>query len=367
VKIIVAQAVLNKALSTVGRAATGKIPVLTGVRLEAAGDVVKVRTSDLSIAIETQVPCRNEQSGALLLDAKVFANLVKRAPIADLAIETSKNGASGAVSWDGGKYTVPGFEANTFPSWPKMSEPSTFTLERGRFQRFLKQLAFAGGVVDGKPYLDGVEVRLDGNTLRGTATDGDRIAMDVAGVENPSGEQFGVIIPKRTVSEVSSLLSEDDERPISINVAANGVEFDLDGIRIHSVLLDGVFPDVRRFVPSQFETGATIDRLLLREALDRATAVVGNALWFEFGGAVVRVHASQPDKGQATEDIPVESIGGATVKIGLNARLVMDYLKVLDAKEVRVDIVSARNPVMVKPVGESSSEYLLMPLIKVNP
>jgi DNA polymerase-3 subunit beta len=367
VKVIVAQDALNKALSIVGRAATGKIPVLTGVHLEAAGDLLKVRTSDLSITIETQVACRVVHEGALLLDAKVFSNLVKRAPIVDLTINTDKNGSSGAVSWDGGKYTVPGFEANTFPSWPKMAEPSTFALKRGRFQRFLKQLTFAGGIADGKPYLDGVEVRLDGNTLRGTATDGNRIAMDVTEVDNPSGQQFGVIIPKRTVSEVSSLLPEDDERPISISVAVNGVEFDLDGIRIHSVLLDGIFPDVRRLVPQRFEPCATIDRLLLYEALDRATAVVGNALWFEFGGAIVRVHASQPDKGQASEEVPVESISGEVVKVGLNARLLMDYLKVLDAKEVRVDLISERNPVLVKPVGESSSEYLLMPLLKVNP
>ena len=81
-KITCEKLLLLAAILTASRAAVAKspIPLLEGLLLETEGENVKITGYDLKTGIVTNVPAEIEESGGIVLNARLFGDIVRKMP-----------------------------------------------------------------------------------------------------------------------------------------------------------------------------------------------------------------------------------------------------------------------------------------------
>jgi DNA polymerase-3 subunit beta len=126
-KISIEKAVLAKAVaqaqSVVERRNT--IPILANVLIEAEGDGVRFRATDLDIEVVDHAPARVDQKGGTTVGALMLNEIVRK--LGDGALVTlSTQGAPGRLTIEAGRST---FQLSTLPveDFPNMASPDYTT------------------------------------------------------------------------------------------------------------------------------------------------------------------------------------------------------------------------------------------------
>lgn len=365
-KIVISQEALNSALSVVARAVSTKntIAVLSGIYLGARDGLLTLRATDLELAVESSTPCRVDNEGEIVLPARYLTDLVRRIPFGDIHLTADLHNYTATVRWGKSQYVIHGFAADQFPSAPDIEGASTFKAAQSVLRELLRQTTFAAGHDESKPWLTGVLFKLRDNRLSGTATDGVRIAHAEVDAENPSSDSFAVILPSRSLTELTRLLAGDEEATATISVTPNQIFFDLGTVRVISRLLEGQYPDVMRLVPQHYPTEVTLNRAEFLEAIERAALIAKDgAVKLGVGDSQVTITSNTPEVGHVYEEVAASSFTGDPLEIGFNSRFLMDFLKAVDAPEVRFQCSGPRNPARLQPVENAHFSYVVLPLI----
>src|SRR4029078_10528362 len=114
---------------------------------------------------------------------------------------------------------------------------------------------------------------VDGATLQAVATDGHRLSWASLAIGGSYTRQE-VILPRKTVLELSKLL-EDNDSPLVIDILANQARFRFGNVELVSKVVDGKVPDYNRVIPAGHSKQIELDRLTLLSALQRA-AILSN-------------------------------------------------------------------------------------------
>lgn len=365
-KITISQEALNSILSTVAKAVSTKntIPVLSGVYLCARNGLLTLRATDMELAIESSTPCQVAAEGEIVLPARYLSDLVRRIPFGDIDLSADLRNYTATVRWGKSQYVIHGFAADQFPSVPDIEGASIFTASQVLLKDILRQTTFATGHDESKPWLTGVLFKLRDNRLTGTATDGVRIAHAETDAENPSGHSFSIIIPSRSLNELTRLLSGEAAENVRIAVTANQVFFDLGKVRVISRLLEGQYPDVMRLVPQSYPTELKVNKAEFLEAIERAALIAKDgAVKIGLNDGRITITSNTPEVGQVYEEVPAGTLAGDPLDIGFNSKFLIDYLKVLEDPEFRFQCSGSRNPARLQPVSATHFIYVVLPLI----
>lgn len=365
-KLTISQEALNTTLGIVAKAVSTKntIPVLSGINLSAHAGVLTLRATDMELAIESSVPCHVDEEGEIVLPARYLADLVRRIPFGEIDLNVDHRNYTATVRWGKSQYVIHGFSPDQFPNIPDMEGASTFTVSHILLKDLLKQTTFAAGHDESKPWLTGVLFKLRENRLTATATDGVRIANTEANAENPGNHSFSIIIPSRSLNELTRLLSNEASDNAQVAVTANQVLFDLGHVRVISRLLEGQYPDVMRLVPQTYPTEITLNRADFLEAIERAALIAKDgAIKVGFGDQKVTITSNTPEVGQVYEEVSAGNLVGDPLDIGFNSKFLAEYLKVLEEPEFRFQCSGSRNPARLQPVANSQFVYVVLPLI----
>lgn len=365
-KIQISQESLNAILATVSKAVSTKntIPVLSGVYLSARAGTLTIRATDMELAIEAFTPCEVIDEGEIVLPARYFTDLIRRIPFGNIELSVDYRNYVATLRWGKSQYVIHGFSADQFPSLPDVEGASTFTASHVLLRELLRQTTFSAGHDESKPWLTGVRFALRENQITGTATDGVRIAYAETAAENPSGCSFSIIIPSRSLNELTRLLSGEEQEMARVSVTSNQVFFDLGQVRVISRLLEGQYPDVMRLVPQTYPTEVVLQRSEFMEALERATLIAKDGtVKVGLQADKVTITSNTPEVGQVYEELPTTSMNGEAIDIGFNARFLVDFLKVLEENEFRFQCSGSRSPARLQPAGNTHFLYVVLPLI----
>lgn len=365
-KITITQEGLSSALGLVAKAVSTKntIPVLSGIYLSARDGLLSLRATDMELAIESSVACQVETAGEVVLPARYLTDLVRKIPYGNIELSVDLRNFTATVRWGKSQYVIHGFSAEQFPTLPDTEGASTFVASQVLLKDLLRQTTFAAGHDESKPWLTGVLFKLRENRLNGTATDGVRIAYAEADADNPGGHSFSIIIPSRSLNELTRLLSGEAADAARIAVTSNQVFFDLGRVRVISRLLEGQYPDVMRLVPQSYPTEITINRSELMDAIERAALIAKDgAVKIGLNDGRITITSNTPEVGQVYEEVPAGHLVGDPLDIAFNSKFLVDFLKVLEEPEFRFNCSGSRNPVRLQPVSNGHFVYVVLPLI----
>lgn len=365
-KISISQESLSSTVGVVGKAVSTKntIPVLSGIYLSARSNLLTLRATDMELAIESSVPCQVHAEGEIVLPARYLSDLVRKIPFGDIELSVDLRNFTATVRWGKSQYVIHGFSASQFPTLPETEGATTFAISHVHLKDLLRQTTFAAGHDESKPWLTGVLFKLREGKLSGTSTDGVRIAHASADAENSGANSFSVIIPSRSLNELTRLLTNEAADVASVSVTSNQVFFDLGKVRVISRLLEGQYPDVMRLVPQSYPTELSINRGDFLDAIERAALLAKDgAVKIGLSDGRVTITSNAPEVGQVYEELGAGTLVGDSLDIGFNSKFLVDFLKVVEEPEFRFQCSGSRNPARLQPVGNTNFIYVVLPLI----
>ncbi len=340
------------------------MPVLANVLLEAKKDQgLTVSAFDLEIGLIGQHRCEVLKEGAVALPARHLYDIVRSLPEAVVSLKRTPNGQV-EIQSGSSRFKIVSPPAEDFPALPKPEGPAGLELPADVLAQMIERTAYAISADETRYNLGGVYLEmLDNATIRMVATDGHRLALVDHHVGGDAKLEKGVLIPKKGLLELRRLLGEEGGA-CQLGFTKGSAIFKREGVVMVMRLLDGQFPDYRQVVPKESEKSVTVGRTALADTLRRVSLIASDKTFgvrIELGEGKVAISSQNPDLGEAQEDLLAE-VKGSGLKIGFNARYLIEALGVLACDQVRLELADELSPGVLKPVGEEGYLAVVMPM-----
>ena len=357
---------MSRAQSVVERRNT--IPILGNVLIEAEGEQVSFRATDLDIEVVDRARAMVGQAGATTVSAHTLHEIVRKLPDgAEVMLKTDENGASMTVISGRSSFKLQCLPQSDFPELSAGSFSHIFRLDSSALRALIERTQFAISTEETRYYLNGIyfhTIESDGKLmLRAVATDGHRLAR--AEMEAPAGSEGmpGVIIPRKTVSEIQKLV-DDPDVAVTTELSDTKIRFTIGSVILTSKLIDGTFPDYQRVIPTGNDKKLVIDRQTFAQAVDRVSTISserGRAVKLAIGDGQVTLTVNNPDSGSATEELAAD-YDADPIEIGFNARYLLDIAGQLNGSEARFMLADSGSPTLIHDTADENALYVLMPM-----
>jgi len=350
--------IVQKAVST-----KSSLAVLEGILVE-CGDKLKLTGNDLEIGIECFVEADIIQKGAVVIDSRMFGEIVRRLPDSEVFIESNDNDIV-TIECENSHFEIHGLNAEGFPALPVINEESSFTISQKTLRDMIRQTIFAVSVDDNRPILTGTLIEIEDNNITFVSCDSYRVALRRMPLES-GNLSINKVVPGKTLNELVKILQPVDDN-VTIFSTRNQILFDTGKYKLVSRLLEGEYLKYRSFIPDNFETRIVVNTKQLLSAIERASLVIMSnerryPLNIDIHDDVMKLHTST-NIGNANEELRIE-MEGKDIEIHFNPRYFIEALRVIDDEVVEVCFTNDVGPCIIKPVEGDAFIYLIVPLRK---
>ncbi len=366
---------LSRGLAIVGRAVATRatLPITQNVLLETDRSMLKLSATNLEIAITTWIGAMIEEEGSITLPARLLTEFVNSLPSDRIDLELEAGSGVMELVCGRAEARIHGASADDFPPIPQVEEGVSARIGSHDLKNAISRVVFAAATEESRPVLTGVEAKLSGDRFTFAAADGFRLAVQHGSLAEPVAEEIGVIVPARTLNELSRLLGDQDDPVEIMMVPARGqVLFKVAGVEVVSQLLQGTFPNYDQLIPQNYDTRSVFDL----QKLLRATRTA--AIFARDGSNIIRlqmtpgeeegvsgkavVSARSEEVGDNQGEVDTESMEGGESRIAFNSRYLQDVLAVLERGQVALETTTSSSPGVFKPIGSEDYVHVVMPM-----
>ncbi|MEY3607545.1 MAG: hypothetical protein RLZZ447_333 [Verrucomicrobiota bacterium] len=346
---------LAQVLNVVGSKAT--MPILSNVLIEAEKDHISLTTTNLDLGIRCRIKAEIKDPGSVTLPVKRLAGIVRELPNLDVTFDGSPNHQVKLTS-GGSTFRIMGIGKEEFPPLPEFGEEKAHSLAQTELATMLRSVAYAQSNDESRYILNGVYFNFRDGRLFLVATDGRRLALVSKEMEIPADAAGAIILPAKTVGELTRLLDKGEKVQISFNDrrAAFQIATDkdasglVDNIYLYSKVVEGNYPNYQQVIPKETHQRIKLERELLLQCVHRAALVCSekaNSVKIRLSSNLLEITAQSPDFGEAHESMAI-SYSGPDLQVAFNPAFVMDPLKALTKDEVFFEVKDEVSPGVFK-------------------
>lgn len=340
------------------------LPVLNALYLHAKKDGLLIKATNLDLGVEILVPAKISEEGVCAVPAHIISSFLNTLndddkvslEVVDGVLEISTNESTTHIK------TIP---HEDFPNIPKVTKEKSVSIDVEKITTGFRLVASSAAVSSMKPELSSVYVYVDEKELVFVATDSFRLAEKRY---NFSGGGFddGVIIPAKNVMEVVKIL-EGSSGDVVIAFSDGQISFEVENVYITSRIVDGVFPNYKQIIPSEFNTKVTVLKDEVVDALRMANIFSDRfnkvTLGVDAKKGMLSVSTQNNDIGDTTKNIQ-SSIEGDSLSINFNYNYLVDGFSVISDQSMYIQCNGETKPVILRGKKDASLMYLVMPMNK---
>ncbi len=343
------------------------IPVLSHFLLSAREGKVFATATDLDIVMKGVTEADVKREGEYLVPTRKMLDITRVLPTETVSLELLENGYLSVTSGKS-RFRIAGLPAKEFPELPGKEKGEEFSIQGGDFKFMIDRVIPFVATEDSRTETTGVfmeKVVSDGEEfLRLVATDGHRLSYveeSVSGLPDKLSE--GIIVPRKGIQEIRKIL-DGDGGELRLSLSKSFVSTERDGFEIMVRLIGAEFPAYREVVPSTFTRTVTFDREQFADVLRRVSVIAMEKLktvLFAIGEGEVEVTSTSPDFGEGKDFFEAE-VEGEEIKVGFNARYLLDVAAASGGDKLVMEIVNEMSPVLFKPQGRKDFLAVVMPI-----
>ncbi|NNF51494.1 MAG: DNA polymerase III subunit beta [Gammaproteobacteria bacterium] len=336
------------------------MPILANFLLAVRGGELTVTATDLEVELVAAAAVDGAEDGEITVPGRKLVDICRALP-EKAGVTVRITGERAAITSGRSRFTLATLPAAEFPTVDDIGVDSELTLKQAEARRLFEKTHFSMAQQDVRYYLNGLLLEVDGETLRGVATDGHRLALCEVALSKGQGSRQ-VIVPRKGVLELQRLIGGGDN--VTLGIGANHIRAQVGDIRFTSKLIDGRFPEYGRVIPAAEGPAIHADRQVLREALRRA-AILSNEKYrgirLEVAKEKMVIQAHNPEQEEAEEEIEV-TYSGDDLEIGFNVNYLLDALAAVESDEVEIWLKDSNSSCLITAPGDQSCEYVVMPM-----
>lgn len=365
----------NQAIQNVAKAVAARpaIPILGGIKIDVTHQAVTLTASDTDISIQSFIPVEQngqiiaqiDKPGSVVLPAKFVVEIVKKLPSDKVSIEVAQQYQT-LIQSGSTEIQMVGLDPEDFPVLPNIEQNQVLQVPGDLIRSMIRQTVLAASTSEQTPILTGVLWNLQQSELKFIATDRHRLASRTTKVETAEDYRFNnIVIAAKTLNELSKLIP-DHNANVDIVVADNQVLFKLDQVMFYTRILDGMYPDTSKIIPTTFETEIVLDTKTVTEAIDRAYLMsreekTNIVRLTTLDNGEIEISSSSTELGRVTEHIETLDYSGEPLRIAFNSKYMLDVLKVIDSEKIVIGFTGAMRPIIIRPVDHDYSIYVILP------
>lgn len=362
-KIICSKSNLLNGVNIVSKAVPAKtsMSILQCILIKAENGKITLTANDIELGIETIVEGTIESEGMVALDAKFFSDIVRKLPDSEVTIEVESNFVT-LIKCENSKINLIGKDGEDFTALPKISRSDSILISDMALREVIRQTIFCIAENNANHMMNSELFEINEDVLKVVALDGYRIAYRKVNLKNkyPS---IKVIIPGKTLNEISRILLGDANKDVVIYFDKNHVLFELENTTVVSRLVEGQYFNYEQMINHDYETKVVAKNRDLYEGIDRGTLMLRE-------GEIKPIVFSISDKsinlsiktmvGEMNEFVSCDK-SGKDIEIAFRPKFFLDVLKVLDEEEINLYMINPKSPCTIRD-EESNYIYFILPV-----
>lgn len=361
-KFICEKQKLQEGISISSKAITGKttMPILEGIYISAKDNQLKLIGSDMDVSIETMVDADIKEEGSIVIDSRIFGEIIRKLPNSEIIIETLENEII-QITCQKSVFNLVYMNGDEYPELPKINESLSVEVPQNILKSMIRGTSFAIAQDETRPILQGILFEVKDKKLNLVALDGYRLAIRTEFLDNDNNIE--VVIPGKTLNEVSRIL-EDISDIVKITFTDNHILFNLSNTKIISRLLDGKFVNYSSLLPQEYKILLDVKKQELQNCIERASLMAkdsnSNLIKLDIQEENMII-TSNSQLGKVREELNINLQGGE-MQIAFNSKYLLDVLKNIEDDEVKLEMTSGVSPCVIKCKNTDNSKYLVLPV-----
>ncbi len=343
------------------------LPILSNILIEAQNNQLILSSTDMDISIIEKIDCNVSEDGSTTINSQILYDIVRKINENSEIEIISNNGKLLTLRAEGSRFSLACLPKEDYPIIDQDSSGTNIKINSKILFKLIDKTKFAISNEETRYFLNGLYFNItnesDKNIVTLVGTDGHRLAKFSHNIKANIDKISGVIIPKKTIYELSKLLSEIDQ-DVLISVSSNKIVFNIRNIIFISKLIDGSFPDYKRVIPKDNSNILKINREMLLSAVDRVSTIANEkspVIKFKLLQNILNLNTINNESSTASEDVKI-NYEGDEIEIGFNSKYIMDIINNLEDEEISINLKDNASPIIAVENSNSSLVYVLMPM-----
>lgn len=362
-KIVCSKSNLLDGVQIVSKAVPNKttMSILECILVDTTKGNITLTANDMELGIETIIAGDILQKGIIALDAKIFLDIVRKLPDSDITIETDES-LKTTITCEKAKFTIIGKSGDDFSYLPMIERNDSIVISQFTLKEVVRQTIFSIADNDNNRLMAGELFDISEDMLKVVSLDGHRISIRRIQLKN-SYENRKVVVPGKTLSEISKILSGETDKDVSLFFTDKHIVFEFEDTTVVSRLIEGEYFNIDQMLSNDYETKVTINKKELLSCIDRATLLVKEGdkkpiiinILDDF--MELKINSTV---GSMNEEIDIQKTG-KDLMIGFNPKFLIDALRVIDDEEITIYLVNPKAPCFIRD-AEEKYIYLILPV-----
>lgn len=339
------------------------MPILECILIDATGTEIKLTGNDMELGIETQVKGLILERGKIALDAKLFSDIIRKlsGEEAPIIIESDEK-YNTTISCDRSVFKIQGKDGDEFSYIPHIERDRYITLSQFTLKEVIRQTLFSISPNDSNKMMTGELFEVNGSELKVVSLDGHRMSIRKITLKDHYND-IKVIVPGKTLGEISKILNGDNESEVQIFFSSNHIMFEFDSTLVVSRLIEGEYFRIGQMLSSDYETKVNVNRRVFLDSIERASILIREndkkpiIINITDGGMELKMNSAF---GTMNAEVGITKFG-KDIMIGFNPKFLIDALRIIDDEEVTLYMMNPKSPCFIKDENETYI-YLILPV-----
>lgn len=364
-KLVFQKDALLNGINIVSKAIPSKttMSILECILIDASASEIKLTGNDMELGIETKVEGQILERGKIALDAKLFYEIIRKLSDGSSQVTIiSDERFNTTIECENSLFTIQGRDGEEFSYLPYIERDQYICLSQFTLKEAIRQTIFSISPNDSNKMMAGELFEVKDDNLKVVSLDGHRISIRNIRLKDHYSD-IKVIVPGKTLSEISKILTGDNEKEVLIYFSRNHILFEFDDTIVISRLIDGEYFKIDHMLSSDYETRVKVNKRDFMDNIDRAMILIRDSdrkpiiLNVEENNVNMKVKSSF---GSMNADVMAHK-SGKDIMIAFNPKFLIDALRVIDDEEVELYMMNPKSPCFIRD-EEGTYIYLILPV-----
>ena len=358
---------LLAAIITTSHAAAVKspVPLLEGLLLEVEEENIRISGYNLKTGIVTTVPAEVEETGGIVLNARLFGDIIRKMPGQEITISVN----TGFVATIGSELKISEFEIlgspiTDYPELPTVDGMDSIEIEEAMLKKMISQTNFAVSDNESRPIHTGALFETGDGELTIVAVDGYRLALRREPLENSNVPAFSFVVPGSALSDLEKIIADGDDM-VNITHGPKYITFTIGNTSLISRRLEGEFLNYKKSVPQSSKYKFMVEKDEIVRAVERVSLIISDKMRTPircvFGEEIIKMSTAST-YGKANDECAMNG-DGEELEIGFNDNYLLEALKAAPAEKVVLELTSGVSPCVISSADEKNNFlYMILPV-----